>query len=125
MFVTCLLFLSSLKTISANHRSDYCHDFSRNCGSVVVSDEITVSLISLLKVICKIKLSISVESLYRFKENQKGRKRSDTHTLQNSRQNLSFERVRSPELRDFVFKTHFLVRDDKHVILQAFARYKP
>ena len=63
--------------ISANHRPDYCLDFSRNRDSVVISDEITDSLVSLLKVSYKNKISISMESLYYFKENQKGRKRSE------------------------------------------------
>ena len=69
--------LSSLKMISANHRPDYCHDFPRNRDSVMISDEITDSLVFLLKVSSKNKIFISVESLYYFKENQKGRKRSD------------------------------------------------
>ena len=43
----------------------------------MISDEITDSLVFLLKVSSKNKISISVESLYYFKENQKGRKRSD------------------------------------------------
>ena len=63
--------------ISANHRPDYCHDFSRNRDSVMISDEITDSLVFLLKFSSKNKISVSVESLYYFKENQKGRKRSD------------------------------------------------
>ena len=63
--------------ISANHRPDYCHDFSRNRDSVMISDEITDSLVFLLKVSSKNKISISMESLYYFKENQKGRKRND------------------------------------------------
>ena len=62
--------------ISANHRPDYCHDFSRNRDNVMISDEITDSLVFLLKVSSKNKISISVESLCYFKENQKGRKRS-------------------------------------------------
>ena len=63
--------------ISANHRPDYGHDFSRNRDSVMISDEITDNLVFLLKVSSKNKISISVESLYYFKENQKGKKRSD------------------------------------------------
>ena len=43
----------------------------------MISDEIIDSLVSLLKVGYKNKISISVESLYYFKDNQKGRKRSD------------------------------------------------
>ena len=65
--------------ISANHRLDYCRDFSRNRDSVMISDEITDSLVSLLIVSYKNKIFISVELLYYFKENQKGRKRSDRH----------------------------------------------
>ena len=59
--------------ISANHRPDYCRDFSRNRDSVMISDEITDSLVSVLKVSYKNKIFISVESLYYFKENQKGK----------------------------------------------------
>ena len=33
--------------ISANHRPDYCRDFSRNRGSVMISYNITHSLVSL------------------------------------------------------------------------------
>ena len=43
----------------------------------MISDEITDSLVFLLKVSSKNKISVSVESLYYFKENQKGGKRSD------------------------------------------------
>ena len=46
--------------ISANHRPDYCHDFSRNRDSVMISDEITDSLVFLLKVSSKNKISIRV-----------------------------------------------------------------
>ena len=70
--------LSSLKMISDNHRPDYCRDFSRNGDSVKISDEITDSLVSLLKISNKNKIFNTVESLYYLKENQKGRKRSDT-----------------------------------------------
>ena len=58
--------------ISANHRPDNCRDFSRNRDSVMISDELTDSLVSFLKVSYKTKLFISVELLYCFKENQKG-----------------------------------------------------
>ena len=43
----------------------------------MISDEITDSLVFLLKVSSKTKISISVKSLYYFKKNQKWRKRSD------------------------------------------------
>ena len=56
-----------MKIILANHWPHYCHDFSRNRDS----------LVSLLKGNRKNKISISVEQLYRFKENRKGRKRSN------------------------------------------------
>ena len=62
------VFLSSLKMISANHRPDYCRDISRNRDSVMISDEIKDSLVSLLKVSC-------------FIESQKGRKRSDSSII--------------------------------------------
>ena len=64
-----IIVLSSLKMISANQRPDYCRDFSRNRDSVMISDEITDSLVSLLKVSYKNITFISVESLYYFKEN--------------------------------------------------------
>ena len=64
--------------ISADHRPDYCSGFSRNRDSVIVSVEMTDSLVSLVKVGCKNNISISEELLYRFKENEKRRKRSDT-----------------------------------------------
>ena len=67
------VFLSSLKMISANHRPDYCRDISRNRDSVMISDEIKDSLVSLLKVSCK----NIIETLCCFIESQKGRKRSD------------------------------------------------
>ena len=78
--------------ISANHRPDYCRDFSRNRDSVKISDEITDNLVSLLKVSYIIIISISVEPLCSFKENQKGRKRSDRHIRYKI-----FERVQSPK----------------------------
>ena len=81
----------------------------------MISDEITDSLVSLLKVSYKNKISISVESLYYFKENQKWRKPKRTDkipakTLQSagtlacvrSRMNWSFS---SQEI--FVFKNIF------------------
>ena len=43
----------------------------------MISGEITESLVFLLKVSSKNKIPINVESLYYFKENQKGRRRSD------------------------------------------------
>ena len=61
-------YLSSLKMIPANHRPDHCHDFSQNCDSVMISDEITDSLVSLLKINYKNKICFSVQSLYRFTE---------------------------------------------------------
>ena len=63
--------------ISAYHRPDYCRDFSRNRDCVMISDEITDSLVSLLKVSLKNKISVSVKSLYYCKENQKGKKRNE------------------------------------------------
>ena len=53
--------LSSLKMIPANHRPDHCHDFSRNRDSVMISDEITDSLVSLVKVNYKNKICFSVQ----------------------------------------------------------------
>ena len=54
--------LPSLKKISANHRPDYCRDFSRNRDNIMISDDITDSFVFLLKVGCKSNISISVES---------------------------------------------------------------
>ena len=56
--------LSSLKMILTNHGPDCCHDLSWNCNSVMISDDITDSLIFLLKVTCKNKIPISVLLLY-------------------------------------------------------------
>ena len=56
--------------ISANHRPDYCRDFSRNRDSVMISDEIIDSLVSLFKVRSKNEISISMKLLYRFIENE-------------------------------------------------------
>ena len=84
----------------------------------MVSDEITDSLFSLLKVRYKDKSSISAESLYYFKENQKGEKtKRETHSLQNSHQSSLQSPVILAFVRReiFVFKNTFLVRDDKHV----------
>ena len=44
-----LIILSSLKMIPDNHRPDYCRDFSRNRDNVMISDEITDSLVSQLQ----------------------------------------------------------------------------
>ena len=131
--------LLSLKMISANHRPDHCRHFSRNRDSVMISDEITDSLVSLLKVSYKNKISISVESLYYFKENQKGRKRSERRirykflpkllrsAVSKARGTLACVRSRMNEVsqveRFLSLKTYFLVRDDKHLIVQVFARF--
>ena len=80
LFMGSSFILLSLKMISANRRPDYCRCFSRNRDSVMISDKITDSLVSLLKVSYKNKISVSVESLYYCKENQKGRKRSERRT---------------------------------------------
>ena len=55
--------------ISANHKVDYCRDFAQNRNSVMIANDITDTLVSLMKFSCKNKISISVESLYRFIEN--------------------------------------------------------
>ena len=72
-------------------------DFLRNRDSIMILDEITDSLICLLKVNYKTdKIFISVESLYYFKENQNERKRSDRH-IHYKIPPKSFERVQSPK----------------------------
>ena len=117
--------LSSLN-ISANHRPDYCRDSSRNRDSVMISDDITDSLASLLKVSYQNKIFISVESLHYFKENQKGRKRSDRHIItkflpKRFKARKALACVRSclnevSQIERYLFsKVHILVRDDKHV----------
>ena len=89
-------------------KSRQCHDFRRNYRQLFFP----------LKVRYKDKSSISAESLYYFKENQKGRKRSERHirykiptkAVSKARVTLAFVRREI-----FVFKNTFLVRDDKHV----------
>ena len=67
--------------ISANHRPDYCRDVSRNRDSVIISDEITDSLISLLKVSCKNITFISMESLYIASQKIKRGENKATHAF--------------------------------------------
>ena len=85
-------------------------------ASVMIPDKITDNLVSLLKVSYKNKISISVESLYRFKENQKGRKRSNTR-IHYKIPTKTFEGVRVQSAgnlrmnevsksRDFYFQKH-------------------
>ena len=124
----------------ANHRPDYGRDFSRN------RDSIMIGLISLLKVSCKSIISISMDSLYRITENGKGRKQSYTciHYKSSPKTYLLKVYVRSSkrgkraracvracvgsrmnevsQVKKFLFsKIQFLVRDDKHVIVQVLA----
>ena len=49
--------------ISVNQRSDYFRDFSRNLDSVMISDDFTDSLVSLLKVSCKKKIFFLIISI--------------------------------------------------------------
>ena len=84
--------------IPANRRPDHCRDFSRNRDSVMISDEITDSLVSLLKVNYKNIICFSMQSLYRFTENWKRRlKEVTTYSLQYSRQTGLLKEWRSPK----------------------------
>ena len=96
----------------------------------MISEEITNSLVSLLvKVSSKNDIFISVESLYYFKENQKGRKRCDRHIhlkiptktfegVQSQKRGKTPACVRSrmnevSQVERYLFsKVCFLVRDD-------------
>ena len=79
------LSLSSLKMISANHRPDCCRDFSRNRDSVMISDEITVSL---LKVSCKNKNCYQRRIIVLLHKKLKGEKTKRLkQSFQNFRQN--------------------------------------
>ena len=71
--------------ISANHRPDYGRDFSRKRDSVMISDEITDSLVSLLKYSYKNKTSISVKFLYSFTEIKKGENVATCALITNAR----------------------------------------
>ena len=81
--------------ISANHRPDYCYDFSRNRDSVMISVEITDCLVSVLKVSYKNKISMSVESLYYFTENQKRENEATDACIHNKISTKTFEGVQS------------------------------
>ena len=126
--------------ISANHRPDYCRDVSRNRDSVIISDEITDSLISLLKVSCKNITFISMESLYIASQKIKRGENKATHAFITNSYLLkvydglpsagNWYGVRSrmnevsQESRNFCFqKIQVLVSDDTHVVVQVFARF--
>ena len=72
-----------------------------------------------------------MESLYYFKENRKGRKRSDRHIhykiLTKRLKKCSLQSAGNSEVsqvkRYLFLKIHFLVRDDKHVIVWVYARF--
>ena len=102
---------------------------------------ITDSLASFLKVSCKNKVSISMESRYRFTKKTKGEKTKRHAFIINFRQNLPCEGLPSPKrgktcacvrslmngvshIGRFLFsKIQFLVRDDKHVVMLVFAQF--
>ena len=105
----------------------------------MISDDTTDSLVPLLKVSCKIKFHQRgiIVSLHRRLKVEKTK--LHTHSLQNSRQNLSFEGVRSLKLvqaftyecfrksRDYCFQNHVfwsgMINMNYYVIVQVFARF--
>ena len=113
--------------ISANYRPEYCCDFSRNRDTIttgiMTSDEITDGLVSLLKVSCKNKISISVASIA--SKNIKRGGHAATHAITTkfppkrifSRSTVS--QARETGVRFLFSKILFFVRDDKHVIVQV------